>query len=205
MGIVLVVSFIFSASSLFAAKEAPMLAEMVKAGKLPPLEKRLPENPLVEKPVSEIGKYGGKLVLGTAFFLDDERLPSRVDRNGFFQFTYPFPSEGPIRPNLAESWKWNEAGTELTINLRKGIKWSDGAPFTAEDVVFFMEDIVNDKKVAYLWFYEGNFYDVNGNFPALTKVDDYTLKFKYDAKAFLFEKKYSNVILAAMPKHHFSQ
>ena len=205
IGIVLATGFILSMPSAFAAQEAPMLAEMVKAGKLPPLEERLPENPLVEAPVSEIGKYGGKLVLGTAFFLDDERLPTRVDRNGFFQFTYPFPNKGPILPNLAETWSWNEEGTELTINLRKGIKWSDGAPFTAEDVVFFMEDIVNDKNVAYIWFYEGNFYDVNGNFPALTKIDDYTLKFQYDDKAFLFEKKYSNVIWAALPKHHFSQ
>ena len=89
-GAVFVISFVFSASSIFAG-EAPMLAEMVKAGELPPLEERLPENPLVEVPVSEIGTYGDKLVLGTAFFLDDERLPVRVDRNGFFQFTYPFP------------------------------------------------------------------------------------------------------------------
>jgi len=205
MRVVVAVSFIIFAPSLLSAKEAPMLAEMVKAGKLPPVEERLPENPLIEEPVSEVGKYGGKLVLGTAFFLDDERLPSRIDRNGFFQFTYPFPSEGPIKPNLAESWEWNEAGTELTINLRQGIKWSDGAPFTADDVVFFMEDIVNDEDVAYIWFYESNFYDVNGNFPALTKIDDHTLKFEYDDKAFLFEKKYSNVVWAALPKHHFSQ
>ena len=66
-----------------------MLSKLVKQGKLPPVDQRLPDNPLVETPVSEIGKYGDKLVLGTAFFLDDERLPSRVDRNGFFQFTYP--------------------------------------------------------------------------------------------------------------------
>ena len=147
-----------------------MLSKMVNAGKLPPVEDRLPENPLVEKPVSEIGKYGGKLVLGTAFFLDDERLPSRNDRNGFFQFTYPFPSKGPIKPNLAESWKWNVSGTELTIKLRKGIKWSDGAPFTVDDVIFFMEDIVDNKDVAYIWFYESNFYEVNGNFPKITKI-----------------------------------
>jgi len=227
---VLAICLVFSASSLFAGKkdkekapeptkepvkvkvkeeapekEAPMLAEMVKAGKLPPLEERLPENPLVEVPVSEIGTYGDKLILGTAFFLDDERLPSRVDRNGFFQFTYPFPSEGPILPNLAESWEWNSDGTELIINLRKGIKWSDGEPFTAEDVVFFMEDIVDDENVAYIWFYESNFYDANGNFPLLTKIDDYTLKFEYDDTGFLFEKKYSNVCWAAMPKHHISQ
>lgn len=68
MVVVLAVCFIFPASSLFASgKEAPMLAELVKAGKLPPLEKRLPEKPLVEVPVSEIGTYGDKLVLGTAF------------------------------------------------------------------------------------------------------------------------------------------
>ena len=40
-------------------KEAPMLAEQVKAGKLPPVEQRIPDEPLVLKPVHEIGKYGG--------------------------------------------------------------------------------------------------------------------------------------------------
>ena len=133
---------IFYTHSSIAYQEAPMLNKLVKQGKLPPVDQRLPDNPLVETPVSEIGKYGDKLVLGTAFFLDDERLPSRVDRNGFFQITYPFPSEGPIRPNLAESWSWNSDGTELKIKLRKGIKWSDGEPFTVDDVIFFMEDIV---------------------------------------------------------------
>ena len=183
--------------------ESPMLKKMVDEGKLPPLEERLPENPLVENPVSEVGKYGGKLVLGTAFFLDDERLPSRVDRNGFFQFSYPFPAQGPIKPNLAESWVWNDDGTKLTINLRKGIKWSDGAPFTTDDVIFFMEDIVNDEKVAYIWFYENNFYDAEGDFPKITKIDDHTIVFDYDETAFLFEKKYANVVWQALPKHHF--
>ena len=36
-----------------------MLAELVKAGKLPPVEQRVPEEPLVIKPLHEIGKYGG--------------------------------------------------------------------------------------------------------------------------------------------------
>ena len=112
----LVVSLTLPVAYAFGG-EAPMLEKMVDAGKLPPLEERLPENPLVENPVNEVGEYGGKLVLGTAFFLDDERLPSRVDRNGFFQFSYPFPAEGPIKPNLAESWNWNSDGTKLTINM----------------------------------------------------------------------------------------
>src|SRR5580658_4474146 len=39
-----------------------------------------------------------------------------------------------IRPELAKSWSWNEEGTELTFDLRDGVKWHDGKPFTADDV-----------------------------------------------------------------------
>jgi len=52
-----------------------------------------------------------------------------------------------------------------------------------------MEDIVDNKDVAYIWFYESNFYEVNGNFPKITKIDDYNLKINFKDKAFLFEKK----------------
>jgi peptide/nickel transport system substrate-binding protein len=39
-----------------------------------------------------------------------------------------------IRPELAKSWSWNEEQTELTFELRDGVKWHDGKPFTAADV-----------------------------------------------------------------------
>src|SRR5438094_2309109 len=39
-----------------------------------------------------------------------------------------------IRPDLAESWSWDEDRTALTFRLRTGVKWHDGAPFTAKDV-----------------------------------------------------------------------
>jgi peptide/nickel transport system substrate-binding protein len=39
-----------------------------------------------------------------------------------------------IVPDLAISWSWNENGTELTLQLREGVKWHDGKPFSAEDV-----------------------------------------------------------------------
>ena len=53
----LVVSLTLPVAYAFGG-EAPMLKKMVDAGKLPPLEERLPENPLVENPVTEVGKYG---------------------------------------------------------------------------------------------------------------------------------------------------
>jgi len=181
--------------------QAPMLDGM----DLPPVEERLPENPVIVEPVHEIGQYGDTFYKATAMFLEDERLPSRVDRNSFFEFTYPFPGEGPLKPNVAESWEWNDDGTELTIHLREGIKWSDGEPFTADDVLFFFEDIVADENVAYVWFYLGNFYDSEGRLPLPQKIDDYTIKFEYDEVAYLFEKRYANLVWCAMPKHHLSQ
>ena len=39
-----------------------------------------------------------------------------------------------ITPDLAESWSWNEDGTELSFKLREGVKWHDGKPFSAQDV-----------------------------------------------------------------------
>src|SRR5262245_33346119 len=45
-------------------KEAPQLAELVKAGKLPPVKERIGEDPLVIKPVHEIGRYGGTIRRG---------------------------------------------------------------------------------------------------------------------------------------------
>src|ERR1700693_5179412 len=53
-----------------------------------------------------------------------------------------------IVPDLALSWAWNEDGTELTFKLRHGVKWHDGQPFTAKDVVCtwdLMADRVPDK------------------------------------------------------------
>ena len=39
-----------------------------------------------------------------------------------------------IVPDLATSWEWSEDGTELTFQLRHGVKWHDSKPFTAQDV-----------------------------------------------------------------------
>jgi peptide/nickel transport system substrate-binding protein len=48
---------------------------------------------------------------------------------------------GAIEPDLAESWKISEDKKRITFTLREGLKWSDGAPLTADDVVFSYQDI----------------------------------------------------------------
>jgi peptide/nickel transport system substrate-binding protein len=42
-------------------------------------------------------------------------------------------SMASIVPDLATGWSWNEEGTELTLQLRQGVRWHDGKPFTARD------------------------------------------------------------------------
>lgn len=152
-------------------KEAPMLAEKVKSGALPPVEERLPANPLVLEPVDAIGAYGGTL--------------KNIDTDGMGQ-TNMYKSVEPFvkwnrdlvgsRANVLETWKWNAAGTEVTVNFRKGMKWSDGQPLTADDYLFWWNDMVIDDAVPVV---EPAGTRVNGELMKVDKVDDYSLKFTF--------------------------
>src|SRR5205823_9662374 len=112
--------------------EAPILADLVKAGKLPPVAERLPEHPRVITPVEQPGEYGGTWRSG---------MVGGSDRNWLFRMAGYEPLiawdrdwTGTLVPNLAEEYSGNADATEFTFKLRKGLKWSDGQPFTADDV-----------------------------------------------------------------------
>ncbi len=111
---------------------------------LPPLAERLPEEPLVVAPYDSIGKYGGTLDVlsnateaGTSDFLS-------VRHVNLVRYSDDLQT---IVPNIAKGWGWNEDYTQLTFFLRKGHKWSDGAPFTADDVKFWYDNLALDSKV----------------------------------------------------------
>src|SRR5438128_9743049 len=112
--------------------EAPMLADLVKAGKLPPVEKRVPEEPLVVKPLQGIGRYGGtwrRGFTGPGDVENGNRIVS-TDKILFWDYTGT-----KIMPCIAKEWKVSDDGRAVTIHLRKGHRWSDGHPFTADDFV----------------------------------------------------------------------
>ncbi|MCB0121499.1 MAG: hypothetical protein KDE58_04605, partial [Caldilineaceae bacterium] len=122
--------------------EAPQLAEMVNSGDLPPIDERLPLNPIVVKPEEAIGKYGGvmrKLVTG--------QTPAGEIRWWMVEPLTLHSPKGEIIPNVAESWDWNDDYTQLTLNLRRGLHWSDGEPFTANDVLFWWEDVILNEEL----------------------------------------------------------
>jgi len=142
--LMIVLCLFFTASAHAGTfREAPMLSEMVKAGKLPPVEERLPTEPLVVQPVRSIGKYGGtwrRLTTNPMETLVGSRLgyepPVRWDRTG-----------RKVVPGLAKSWEVRDEGRTYVLNLREGLKWSDGRPFTSEDFIFCYEDKYLNKEI----------------------------------------------------------
>ena len=121
--------------------EAPMLAEQVKAGKLPSVVKRLPSDPLVVPVVERTGQYGGvwrRAFLGPA----DANNYVRVVYDALVRFS---PDGAKIEPKIAAGWESSKDFRVWTIKLRQGAKWSDGAPFTADDIVFWYQDVLLNK------------------------------------------------------------
>ncbi|HXX86730.1 MAG TPA: ABC transporter substrate-binding protein [Casimicrobiaceae bacterium] len=156
-------------------KEAPMLAEQVKAGKLPAVDKRLPEPSqlFVVKPLNEIGKYGGnwrRAFTGPADHENGNRINS-ADKILTFDYTGT-----KIIPSLARDWKVSDDGKTTTIYLRKGARWSDGTPFTANDFVFWYEDIYLNKNIVPTPFFE---FQIDGKDGKIRKIDDYTVAFEF--------------------------
>jgi len=111
---------------------------------LPPVAERLPAEPLVVVPYEEIGTYGGVLTglsKGTESGTSDLLSIRHVN---LVRYHHDLQT---IVPNIAKSWTWNDDYTQLTMTLRAGHKWSDGAPFTAEDIVFWYEDLILNENV----------------------------------------------------------
>ena len=158
-----------------AFKEAPMLADLVKAGKLPEVAKRLPDpsEVMVIKPLKEIGKYGGnwrRAFTGPADHENGNRINS-ADKILHFDYT-----GNKIVPALAKDWKVSDDGKTITIYLRKGAKWSNGDPFTANDFVFWYEDVYMNKELVPTPFFE---FQINGKNGVLKKVDDFTVAYEF--------------------------
>jgi len=128
-----------------------------------------------------VGKYGGYLVVGTwdnpktfNHHVAQETSSTDITYRLHAGLTDVNPITDKVEPALAKSWEISEDGLEITFHLRQGLQWSDGEPFTADDVVFtfngviFNEDVRTDYRDVLL---------VEGQLPTCEKVDDYTVKF----------------------------
>jgi peptide/nickel transport system substrate-binding protein len=150
--------------------EAPSLAALVAQHQLPPVEQRVPEQPDVVKPTASIGRYGGELRTAFRGDSDQNAILRIVGNQGLTRWT---PDYEDVVPNVAAGWTRSDDASVYTFKLRPGMKWSDGTPFTADDITFFVNDLLPDPQ-----FFSSppSQYVINGKPMRAEKVDDTTVK-----------------------------
>ncbi len=160
--------------------EAPMLAAMVEAGELPPIEERLPAEPMVVEPVERVGTYGGTWHLGLRGTGDGANFVRHIAYENLVAWDADWTE---VVPNVAQSWDVNEEGTEYIFHLREGMRWSDGEPFTAHDIQFWYDAHVMNPEASPSppnWMVSG------GEAGVVETIDDYTVKFTFASPNGLF-------------------
>ena len=188
--------------------ESPDLAKLVDSGDLPPVEERLPEVPyVVPHKWVERGKYGGSVATMA-------RESDNADGINWFYGSSPmrFLNDGlDVVGGLVETWDQNNDTSEWTLHFRKGLKWSDGEPFTVDDVLFWWEDMLlnpDHEEVPPDECRSGK-----GTLAKFQKVDDHTLKLIFDAPAPLTAERLATWANGhpdkgprwAVPKHYAKQ
>ncbi len=179
--------------------EAPTLSKLVEEGKLPPVEERLPDEPAVVEPVEEIGEYGGtwrRAALSPADTMIHMRL-------GYEPMVKWARDGKTIIPNLCTSWEISEDGKAYTFHLRKGVKWSDGESFTADDVMYWYNDELMNKEITPVF---PSWLAPHGEPIKVEKVDDYTVIFRFEQPYSLFLEYIAvNNGIFASPGHYLQQ
>lgn len=186
--------------------ESPVLTSLVEAGSLPPVAERLPVTPRVIEPVSEIGQYGGPMRVGF--------VGNNPGWGGLWYVTgwenlvsWSADFSGPV-PNIAESWEISDDVREYTFHLREGMRWSDGEPFTADDIIFYIEDVLFNEEINPAgpgadWLPREGAEEFRAE-----KIDDYTVKFIFANPygTFLYTiPQWNGRHITWFPKHYLTQ
>ena len=181
--------------------EAPMLAELVAAGTLPPVDERLPENPMVMAVAEGIGNYGGTLRRGFRGVSDRWGPTKHVDR-----LLVWWDKDLIQRPRLVEAYELSDDATTWTFHLRPGMKWSDGAPVTTADVTWWWENYATNTDI-FPGGAANNWVSGEDRIPMVVDaVDDFTFTFTFaEPKPLLILSLGRGINDVLLPGHYLSQ
>jgi len=183
------------------SKESPLLAKMVSDGKLPPLAQRISTLPLVIQ-AEKVGVYGGTLRRGLRGSADHNGILRMVGNQGLVRWNLAFTE---VLPCVASKWEVNANSTEFIFTLRPGMKWSDGKPFTADDIVFSIDDCAKNSE---LYKSVPSMLVIANKPVVVTKVNDTTVKFTFASPYALFLEQLATPLgqyPTLFPKHYGSQ
>lgn len=175
-------TIIFGALMLAAAapaqaldyKPTPFFAKQVKAGTLPPVARRLPQDPQIVRfdgKDAKPGKPGGDLRV-----LMSRGKDTRIMIVYGYARLVAYTPDYKIVPDIVRDYTVEE-GRIFTFHLRKGHRWSDGRPFTSDDFRYWWEDVLNNKKLARFGLPTSLLVD--GERPVVTFPDAHTVRYSW--------------------------
>ena len=158
--------------------ESPTLNQMTSEGIIPAVNVRLPKAPLVLIPIDGVKVYGGSIHTLTSSWAGGD-----MEETQYGHSPLRWIKDGlEIAPGMCDTWSTNANNTQWTVHIREGLKWSDGAQVTVDDILFWWNDLVDPN-------YPGGpdgipdfGYDGAG-LATFTKVDDFTLTISYTTPA----------------------
>ena len=157
-----------------ALQPVPFWGQQVQAGDLPVLSARLPEQPYIaDLPAKgrKIGQYGGTL---TTF------ITRRKDVRQMVVYGYArlvgYDHNYQLNADILRAVE-NQANKRFVLHLRKGHRWSDGHPFTSEDIRYWYEDVATNRELNPSGLEE--FMRVNGVPPKVSFPDTQTAVFEW--------------------------
>ena len=176
-----------------------MLAKLVADGKLPLVDERLPDEPLVVRPVESIGKYGGTW-RRIAIARYDIGMTSRLGYDPLVRWDR---SGKKVVPGIAKGWEIKNGGKTYVFRLRKGMRWSDGHPFTSEDIQYYFDDVLTNKELVPVF---PSWLTIKGKPVVVTSPDPCTVEFRFAHPYGLFlEMLAYRSMQFIVPKHYLSR
>ncbi len=206
--VVLALLAALGATSIYAQDyhQSPMLDDQVSSGALPSVSDRLPENPDVVTPASEVGQYGGTLRVG--FQGTNPGWGGMWYVAGWENLVSWAPDYSGIVPNIAESWDVSDDVTTYTFHLRKGMKWSDGVDFTADDIMFYINDVLFNTELSAGGPSADWLPSLDADQFKAEEIDPYTVKFIFPHPngTFLYQvATWAGRLITWFPKHYLMQ
>lgn len=183
--------------------ESPVLAGLVRAGQLPPVAERVGPEPVVMEGVDGIGRFGGSWHRLANANYDLNTIYFRLSSSNLVRWS---PQGYPIVPHIAKSWETSPDYRVFTFTLRRGMRWSDGHPFSSEDIAYWYEHEVKYFNV------QPRFFRAGQNLGRVEKIDELHVRFVFSEPNPLFLERlaavgmnYEDYSEHVVPAHYLRQ
>ncbi len=176
----------------FPRGDPPLLAGLVERGRIEPVAERTGPEPAVVEGVEGIGNYGGTWYRVATSDGDVGVVSWRIAGGHLLRWS---PLGYPLVPHLARDWEVSDDRRAYTVHLRRGARWSDGHPFTADDILYWWEHEVQHFEQRPPWMV------IRGELGEVEKVDRYTVRFIFPQPNGTFPERMAKHDFWA-PKHY---